>query len=205
MRCKRIQSLQLTPDSAQWSQAERRSVEMIPAPLDIQSTGLMHHRWAEKPYGRITKLEVAALHDGEMLALLLSWQVPEIRVGNFPHGAALAFPVASDFPLTLMGTTEAPINILHWQEGRAEVRSLIATGIGRTRPGPNLRRMAVANIDGKRIDLVLACALDSSAGLESLAVGKKIRVGFALWDGGNEECGGIKAFSIDWIDLALDA
>lgn len=178
---------------------------MIPAPLDIQSTGLIHHGWEEKPYGRVSRLEVAALHDGEMLALRLSWQVPEIREGDSPHGAALAFPLTVESHLTLMGTLEAPIHILHWQEGKEGVRSLIATGIGRLRPGPNIRRMVAAKIDGKRIDLVLACALGSGTGAELLAVGKKIRAGFSVWDGGNEECGGIKAFSIDWIDLALDA
>jgi hypothetical protein len=38
-----------------------------------------------------------------------------------------------------------------------------------------------------------------------LVAGEKTGIGFALWEGANEERAGIKAFSVDWLDLTLDA
>ena len=38
-----------------------------------------------------------------------------------------------------------------------------------------------------------------------LAAGKSTGIGFAVWRGSNDERAGIKAFSIDWAELALEA
>ena len=53
--------------------------------------------------------------------------------------------------------------------------------------------------------VVFTRVLGHGAGVAPLLAGKKTGIGFALWRGANDERAGIKAFSIDWTELALDA
>jgi len=208
MKCKRIHRMELAPDAAIWSGAEKKSVEMMATPLAMQPTAYIQKSWADKPYGRIAPIEVAALHDGALFAVRVSWEPLGGGNKDFPDAVAIAMPVLGNPPLALMGTPEEPIHILHWQaskDGKETLRSVVATGIGGSRPGPDIKRQVAVKREGGRIHVVAARALGTGGGAAPVTAGGKARIGFAVWNGGNEERAGIKAFSIDWIDLALDA
>jgi DMSO reductase family type II enzyme heme b subunit len=104
-----------------------------------------------------------------------------------------------------MGAPDAPIHILRWQANKEGLRSILATGIGQSQPGPSLKTGAQAKAEGDAWSVVITRALGHGGEVAPLAAGKKTGIGFALWRGGNDERAGIKAFSIDWADLALDA
>lgn len=208
MRCKRVPTVSVTPDAAQWAQSESKTIDMIATPLAMQPTGYIIKSWTDKPYGRITKLNAAAVHDGSTFAIRLSWEVPPPteKGGDFPPAVAFALPVKAVPPLVLMGTAEAPMHILRWQGGRhTGVRSIIAKGIGTSDHAPDVGQKGAVKQEGNRYTVVIARALGAGAGAAPLKPGSSTKIGFAAWDGGNEERAGIKSFSVDWIDLALDA
>lgn len=210
MRCKRVSAVSLAVDAAQWGQSERQSIDMIATPLAMQPTGYVVKSWTDKPFGRVTKLDVEAVHDGSTFALRLSWEVPapteKGKDNDFPPAVAFALPVKGVSPLVLMGTAEAPIHILRWQGGRhAGVRSIVAKGIGTSDHAPDVGQKGTVKQEGLRFTVVMTRALGSGAGAAPLKPGATTKIGFAAWDGGNEERAGIKSFSVDWVDLALDA
>ncbi len=208
MKCIRVDRIELAPDARIWTAQPVTAIDMVATPPGLQPTAYIQNSWADRPYGRITPLRVAAIHDGEMLAIRLSWKPVGGGNPDFPDAAAIALPVSGDPVLGLMGAPDAPIHLLRWQthhDGGELIRSILAEGIGSTRPGPEIkRRVGVRRHDGL-IDIVIARTLGQGAGAAPLLAGKTTKIGFAVWDGGNEERAGIKAFSGDWIDLALDA
>lgn len=208
MRCTRVPAVSVAPDAAQWAQSERQSVDMIPTPLAMQPTGYVIKSWTGKPYGRVTKLNVEAVHDGATFAIRFSWEVPPPgeRGDDFPPAVAFALPVKAVPPLVLMGQPEAPIHILRWQGGRhTGVRTIVAKGIGTSDHAPDVGQKGAVKQEGNHYTVVITRALGAGAGVAPLTPGVTTKIGFAAWDGGNEERAGIKSFSVDWIDLALDA
>ena len=201
----------LSPDSPSWSRVPTAQIGLMPTPLQMQPTEYIRASWDGKKYGETPKLEVASVHDGEMWALRATWQGSGPRptdsvdpVAVFQDAFAIALPVRNNPVLALMGSKDAPIHYLRWSADKKEVNSMIATGIGQSLPGPELKRSVQAQMQGSTWHIVIARALSGSKEVAQLAAGKKTAVGFALWRGSNEERAGIKAFSIDWTELALD-
>lgn len=207
MKCKKIATVPTAPDSELWAKAEQQSVDLIATPLAMQPTVYVAKSWQDKPFGRITKLDVVTLHDKSTFAIRISWEAPPARNNDFPPAVAFALPVKAIPPLALMGTPDAPMHILRWQGGKhhAGVRSIIAHGIGSSDHAPEVGQKASAKQDGNKFSVVITRALGSGAGAAPLKPGAKTKIGFAAWDGGNEERAGIKSFSVDWLDLVLEA
>ncbi len=206
MKCKRVSKVELVLDGPQWAGAESASIAMMATPLPMQPTGYIINSWTDKPYGRIQSLDVQAIHDGQTLALRISWSVPPASEADFPPAVAFALPVKAVSPLALMGTAEAPMHILRWQGGaHAGVRSVLAKGIGSSNHGPDVGQKALAREADHRYTVVITRALGAGAGAAPVKAGSTTKVGFAAWDGGNGERAGIKSFSVDWVDLVLAA
>lgn len=208
MKCTRVQRLDpyLAPASSDWTALPQEEVRLVAAPLAMQPTAYVRNAWAGKPYGETTPLRVASVHDGHTFALRLSWTGVAPAGHDFPDAIAAAFPVRGNPPLVTMGAPDAPIHILRWQADRKALRSILATGIGSSRPGPELAYGVEAASDDGTWHVVLTRPLGTGAeDLAPLAAGTTTRIGFAVWRGGNDERAGIKAYSIDWAELALDA
>ena len=208
MRCKRLAVVPVAPDSPAWAASEQAKLEMMATPLVMQPTPYIQASWADRPYGRITPIDVAALHDGMTLAVRIGWTLVDGTNPDFPDAVAFAIPVRGEPPLMTMGTPDEPFHILLWRaarDGKEQLRSVIAEGIGSSAPGPELKRGVQVRRDGKRIEVVMTREIGRVAGGAAILPGRSIKIGFAVWEGGNEERAGIKAFSMDWADLALDA
>ena len=208
MRCKRLGVVPLAPDSPAWAASERVSLEMMATPLVMQPTEYIQTSWTDKPYGRITPLEIAALHDGTTLAVRIAWTAVGGDNPDFPDAVALAIPVRGEPPLMTMGTPDEPFHILYWRatrDGKNVLKSIVAQGIGSSAAGPALRGEVAVRHEDKRFELVMTRPIGRVAGGATVLPGRSVKIGFAVWDGGNEERAGIKAFSMDWADLALDA
>lgn len=193
------------PDADVWSQVKQEDVALIPTPLVMQPTEYIRKSWEGKSYGETKQIKVASVHDGATWAIRVTWSGVSPAGKDFPDALAVALPVHGKPALALMGAPDAPIHMLRWQANKDGVRSVLATGIGQSKPGPELKRDAQAKADGDTWSLVISRALGSGKEVAPLAAGKKTGIGFALWHGGNDERAGIKAFSIDWAELALDA
>lgn len=207
MRSSRVTNLSpyLNPQGAEWSQVPLEEIALIAAPLAMQPTEYVRKSWEGRNFGQTNPLRVAAVHDGARFALLMRWVGVAPAGRDFPDAIAMALPVRGNPPLALMGTPEAPVHILRWQANQKESRSILATGIGSSRPGPEIERSVQAAADDDTWNVVLTRVLGSSGDIAPLAAGQTTQVGFAVWRGDNDERAGIKAFSIDWAQLALDA
>lgn len=214
METQRVESIEdyLSPASAHWARVRTTQVDMIPTPLQMQPTDYIRNSWEKKPYGQTQKIIVASVHDGETWALRASWtgkkQTPGEIIDSlafFPDAFAIALPVRNRPVLALMGDKDAPIHYLRWSADKKEAVSMIATGIGSSRPGPKLDSSVQVVADGTTWHLVIARPLDGGKDAAPLATGKTTGVGFALWRGENQERAGIKAFSIDWTELELES
>lgn len=65
-------------------------------------------------------VEVRAVHDGDSVSVLLSWedsspQARFVRHEDFTDGAAVQFSLASESPLFTMGAKGGPVNIWYWR------------------------------------------------------------------------------------------
>jgi DMSO reductase family type II enzyme heme b subunit len=171
----------------------------------MQPTEYIRKSWEGKAYGETTAIRVSSIHDGQAWALRATWAGVSPAGKDFPDALAIALPVQGKPVLMMMGAPEAPIHYLRWQANKDGARSLLATGIGQSRPGPDIKCGAQAKADGNTWSVVVSRALGSGKDVAPLLAGKKTGIGFALWHGGNDERAGIKAFSVDWAELALDA
>jgi DMSO reductase family type II enzyme heme b subunit len=198
----------LDPLAPAWSAARAAKVALAPTPLGLQPTGYVRAAWTGRAYGLAGAVEVACAHDGERVLFRLRWpDASETLAGPdaFPDAAAVALPVRGDPVLALMGAPEAPLHLLLWQAGREPARSILASGIGSTRPGPDVGAEARATWKAGTWSVVIARRLGAPPDAAPLAPGAATGVGFAVWDGANGERAGIKAFSGNWIPLELDA
>jgi mono/diheme cytochrome c family protein len=104
----RVAALPAHPDSALWRAAP---------PVDMH---LMPLWWrTERP----EEITVRALHDGQELALLLSWSdasqdATAMRPQDFRDAAAVAFSLSEEPPFFAMGQRGSPVNIWMWKAER---------------------------------------------------------------------------------------
>ena len=190
-----------------WAAVDEVLVEMVPAPLGLQPNEYIVVSWTDRPYGELETLKVASVHDGSQIAVRLAWANarPESGAGEaFPDSAALAFPVRGDPELTQMGSPEAPIHALHWQARKNVIRSVLASGIGTSRSGPEVNQSISAGWSQGVWSVVFVRTLKSPEDGATLVPGSPLRIGFAVWNGSNQERAGIKAVSEDWIEFTLE-
>ncbi|MBI4693938.1 MAG: hypothetical protein HY749_07945 [Gammaproteobacteria bacterium] len=194
----------LDPSHADWERHAATRIALAPTPLGLQPTPYVRNTWKDRPYGALLALDVASVHDGRGWALRASWEGVSAP-GDFPDALAIALPLAGRPVLATMGSAEAPIHYLRWRADREAVSSQIAHGIGSSAAGPPIAAHAAARAAGTRWQLVVSRPLGAPHGAAALQAGVSTQIGFAVWCGGNDERAGIKAFSIDWLELALDA
>lgn len=194
------------PGDPRWGNFERARIDMIPAPLAMQPTEYIRNSWQGREYGADPGLQIVTVHDGVRWALHASWAGVSPAGTDFPDALAIALPVRGKPVLALMGGEDAPIHFLRWQANKPGVKSQLATGIGRsTNAGPELDCSVRAQAGEGRWQLVITRPLDSRGDVAPLQAGRQTGIGFAVWRGANDERGGIKAFSIDWTEMALEA
>jgi DMSO reductase family type II enzyme heme b subunit len=206
---KRVANLADFPNPADpsWRGIPGTSVEMIPAPLGLQPNGYIIASWTDRPYGELELVDVASVHDGERLAVRLSWKKlrPDSGSGEgFPDSAALAFPVRGKPELMQMGSPDAPIHALHWQARKNAIRSVLASGIGSSRTGPDVGETITAGWSQGAWSIVFTRTLAAGGDGAKLVPGEGSQIGFAVWDGGNQERAGIKAVSADWLEFVVE-
>lgn len=207
MKVHRVKQIRdyLSPTGGGWAAIPTDSVELIPTPLAMQPTDYIRRSWEGRRYGTVKALRVASVHDGETWALHAQWAGVSPAGTDFPDAFAIALPVRGQPPLALMGAPDAPIHTLRWQANQPGVRSISSAGIGSSMPGSELKCVSAARSVGDLWEVVISRPLGQGNGIAPLLAGRPTRIGFAVWNGGNDERGGIKAFSVDWADLVLDA
>lgn len=201
------------PGAAAWSSIAAETVKLMPAPIGMQPSRYIVTKWRELDYGKVAALGVQGVHDGASIAFRLRWRDPTKNARRFENtdfadAAALLFPLSPNAPL-FMGTQGHPVSLWYWRADYPDqVRTNVAAGIGTSRMIDDGAATARAEHDGEFWTVVLRRALrvethaSESAQFEP---GQQLRTTFAVWDGGNMERAGIKAFAPDWVELAIEA
>jgi DMSO reductase family type II enzyme heme b subunit len=203
----------LDPGGSAWRRAEVLPLQLVGTPLGLQPTGAIRNSWVDRKIGAVSRVEVAALHDGRHLAFRLEWDDPTENVTlddntAFPDAAAVLLPAAPGAMVFTMGAPGAAVNAWYWRaDENGSGRNVISEGIGTT------RTLDLELVRGRgmwkagRWHVVIARALrvDTPEPVAQLAAGERSGFGVAVWDGANQERGGIKSFSGEWRDLDLDA
>jgi DMSO reductase family type II enzyme heme b subunit len=201
----------LDPGARAWDAVASAEMTLEPTPVTSQPSVYVQAKWEQKPYGETGRLSVRAAHNGERLYFHLSWPDESKDDGirdtdQFADAAAILFPVKGDAPLQSMGSPEQPVNAWYWRADAESAISVTATGVGSSVRHPNgsLRAAASYESDGWRVVIGRPLVVDQE-GMVQLRSGWEKKVGFAVWQGANQERGGLKAVTLDWEPLEIEA
>lgn len=202
----------LNPGFDGWASAGKHNIALIPTPLNGNPAIKAISPFIEKStdHGSINQLTVSTAHNGNLLAVRLSWNSDKHNEINdldqFVDGAAVMFPLTDKASAFTMGSPSDPVNAWYWKANLAtEGLDVVARGYG-TSARHQDHRMPIqcrAMHDGKAWHVVLARVLAGVAGRVAFQPGQPTRMAFALWDGGNRERSGRKSFSGDFVAVAL--
>ncbi len=199
----------LNPRSPQWQRVPEEVVPLMGTPLHLQPTRYIRAAWADRPYGAVRSLGVRVAFSSSHIFFRLEWPDPNRNVDygdgtTFPDAAAVLFPLNGDAPLLTMGSPQAPVNAWYWRADLERPQNLVARGLGTVEGAEGPALWAQAYWEEGRWHLVLARALgEGGPTAVSLVPGGTVKVAFAVWEGGNQERAGLKAFSGYWRELEL--
>lgn len=212
MKVKRVDGASdalLDLDSTVWAGAESTAFVMHPTPLPMVQE-VSPFLAISEGHGAIKRLEVAALHNGNMLALRLKWASEKhdkvVDLNSFVDGVGVLFPVARGANAVTMGAKGKPVNAWYWKADKKEPMEIIAEGFSAVRRmkgnvGSDLK--AVAEYRNGEWNVILRRSLVSASELVKLKTGGSSKIAFAVWSGGNAERSGRKSFSGDFVDLEI--
>jgi len=201
----------LEPEGSSWRGARSERIVLTGTPLGLQPTDAIRVAWAKKKIGAIGAVQLAARHDGRVLAVRLEWsdadETREVRDTTvFPDAAAVVFPAAPNAPMVTMGAPGLPVNAWYWRADESDHgRDVVAEGIGTSRTVDRelVRTSAVWKEGRWRVVIARALRVEGSEPVAQLEPGTAAQIGVAIWEGGHGERAGIKAFSGDWQALSL--
>ena len=200
----------LNPAAAVWQNAETVSIDLSPTPLAMVAERSPFLALSQD-HGAITGIKAAALHNGDALALRLTWADPTkddklTDLNSFVDGVAVLFGLTPKAEALTMGSPRDPANAWYWKANMAEPFDILAQGFGNTerRPAMVSRLRVAASHDGANWSVIFARPLAAKGeGLVQLVPGRKARIAFAVWEGSHNERSGRKSFSGDFADLEI--
>jgi len=201
----------IDPAGSEWQGAPAARLSLDPTPLISQPSVYVQAKWESTDYGTTGNLSVQALHNDNGIFFRLQWadatEDDDIRDTNqFTDAAAVLFPVKEDASLSSMGSPDQPVNAWYWRPDMETPFSVTSMGTGSTRRtvDPSLRGNGAYTGDAWAV--VIGRALQSAGdGYVQLAAGETAKVAFAVWEGSNEERAGLKAVTLEWQPLELEA
>ncbi len=218
MQCKRVSVTReqlLDPVSGEWERIPGEPLKMAATPLANQPSEYIKASRDEKLIGKVRNLMVQAVHNGTDIFFRLSWedavQNTEITDNNvFPDGCGILMPLnGGDPPIDEMGSKDFPVNAWFWRGDLKDVpHNTVARGLGTTQFSKTcpIQTKSVWGHGAWAVVFVRPLAVpDLKDEATQLAAGAAVKVGFAVWEGSNGERAGVKSFSKEWRELALDA
>ncbi len=210
-RVEAADSALIDPAGDEWQGAPATSLSLNPTPLISQPSVYVQAKWENTEYGATGNLSVQALHNNNGIFFRLQWadatEDDDIRdTDQFTDAAAVLFPVKEDASLSSMGSADQPVHAWYWRPDMETPFSVTSMGTGSTRRtvDPNLRGNGAHQ--GGSWAVVIGRALQPPGdGYAQLAAGATAKVAFAGRQGGNRERAGLKAVTLVWQPLELEA
>lgn len=201
------------PNGSVWQSLEGQSFPLVPTPLNGNPMIKKISPFIEKStdHGVVNKVTVASAHNGNSLAVRLTWASEKhdtmVDLDEFVDGAAVMFPLTPNASAFLMGSPTDPVNAWYWKGNLSDQGfDVIAQGYGtseRSRSAHEPIQVAATHAQGNW-HLVMSRALKGDDSRAKFEPGTATRMAFAVWDGGNRERAGRKSFSGDFIRVDID-
>jgi DMSO reductase family type II enzyme heme b subunit len=192
----------LNAGAHQWSRAPQVHLALRGTEATAQPSDYVRTSWAGKHVGAVRALSVQAAHNKQNLFFLLTWADPTYNADYgdgsvFPDAAAVLFPRDGKAPLNSMGAPTAGIEAWYWRANHPEFgENLEFHGFAtETRqPGPPV--LNSANWEDGCWRVVVGASLSARKPSD--------RVAFAIWEGSNQERGGLHSYSQEWQELSIE-
>jgi len=210
-RVEATDSALIDPAGGEWRSAPATEVSLDPTPLISQPSVYVQAKWEPTDYGATGALSVQALHNDNGIFFRLQWDdtTNDDDIGDtdqFTDAAAVLFPVNEDAPLSSMGSAEQPVNAWYWRPDLETPYSVTSIGTGQTRRTVDRCLRGNGAHQNNAWAVVIGRALQSAGdGYVQLAAGGTSKVAFAVWQGSNSERAGLKAITLVWQSLELEA
>ena len=217
MQCKKVTASReqlLDPVAATWNGIAGEPLTMAATPLANQPSEYIKASRDEKQIGKVHHLMVQTAHNGQDIFFRLSWEDDSHNVeitdnNQFPDGCGILMPLkGGDPPIDEMGSRDSPVNAWFWRaDFQDKSHNTIARGLGTTQFSQVCPIVTKSTWGNGAWSVVFARPLavpDLQDEATQLAPGSSVKVGFAVWEGSNGERAGVKSFSKEWRELAIE-
>jgi DMSO reductase family type II enzyme heme b subunit len=184
--------------ATEWAAAQAAQLSLTPVPLEAQPNAYIKTAWADRAYGTVPEVRVAAACDDGQLHVQLEWEDPAAEQGEFPDAAAVFFPFDENAPAHTIGADGHPVTLWYWRSTASEAQVVEASGPGVFRPVAATGASSVgvaAALSGGRWSVAF------TGPVSSLEPARKL--GVVVWNGSNEERAGLGAVTAEWVPVEL--
>jgi DMSO reductase family type II enzyme heme b subunit len=198
-----------------WAEAKAQPIEMGATPLANQPSPYIKATFDEKKIGEVKEIQVKGVHNGTHIFFCFQWksEKPNYEIGDigtFPDGLAILMPFKDPekTPIKEMGSKDYPTNSWYWRPDFEEKpKNQVAHGLSTSLYTKESSLISNSKWENGTWNVVMGRPLKVKEEAVNLAPGgtSKSTVGFAAWEGGTGERGGVKSFSKEWRDLILEA
>ncbi len=205
----------LEVDAAEWQEAPLETISTAQTPIANQPNEYLKVSWQDRDFGVVKEVRVRALHNGLRIFFHLEWDdsIPNYSITEdtvFADGAGVLFPLHGDADIATMGSVDQPVNAWYWRpDFDDQPKNVTGGGVGfaqwlasnaslasRSRWADGVWQLVIGR------PFTVAESADDAVPLEP---GKKVKVGFAVWEGSVGERAGFKAFTEEWRELEIEA
>jgi steroid C-25 hydroxylase gamma subunit len=178
----------LNPGSDLWANLAGETVALHPIPLESQPNQYIRTKWKDRVYGTTKTATASGITNGDELFMRLEWQDDERPNEEFADAAAV---ITGSGAVETLGTDGQSVNLWYWAHDRDESISVNASGPGVFRKNTDRDIGAQAHLSDGTWSLVLSGPLGDVV---------DDQIGFAIWNGSNDERAGLAAVSA-WLPL----
>jgi DMSO reductase family type II enzyme heme b subunit len=223
MQCKKVTATRedlLDPLAPAWKGIPGEALTMDATPLANQPSEYIKASRDARQIGKVKNLMVQSVHNDSDIFFRLTWEDASENTEitdtfQFPDGCGILMPLnpgtagGGDPPIDEMGSKEAPVNAWFWRaDFKDEPRNTVARGLGTTqfsKQSPIVTKSVYGNAAWAVVFARPLAVPDLKDEATQLAPGAAVKVGFAVWEGSNGERAGVKSFSKEWRELALES
>lgn len=192
----------LNPAAGQWERASRKHLPLRGTEASAQPSAYVRTAWAGRQIGAVRSMSVQAAHNRQNLFFRLEWNDPthnqDYGDGTvFPDAAAVLFPMKGHPPLDRMGSPANGIQAWYWRGNHSGTgETLTFRGLATEEPEPGPVVLSSGCWSEGRWTVVIGALLATRESVGSVA--------FAVWDGGNQERGGLHSCTPEWEEFSIE-
>jgi DMSO reductase family type II enzyme heme b subunit len=203
----------LSCESQVWAGMGGQNIEMSATPLANQPSPYIKATFDENKIGAVKEIRIKGAHNGKEVFFHCEWksEAPNYEIGDigtFPDGIAILFPFKDPEKTQIneMGSQEFPTNSWYWRPDFEEKpKNQVARGLSTSLYTEQSSLVSCSQWKDGRWCVVMGRPLKVTEEAVSLdPSSQKTTVGFAAWEGGNGERGGVKSFSKEWLGIVLE-